>query len=804
MYSEVNACPKAATTLLFAQVLKPNFFSRTLPDSFDYSSFLSSSTVSSAKGRINANSAILGTSYDLPAMASPPRPPPLRPAPGRLFDRDEVVGHPFRAINTTQNFQGNNPAPHNGPSPIRLVTGDVGKVVDYDERRNSFRVININQPASMNQGWVNGQDIEISEAVTGQPDTIIENPLVLPQIKDIRVPHQLSSSSDQISSAINGFFVAVDGEKARSLAPIVPAWWIELTGQNGQHIGALTRMIVEGTEKARTKNIFNKPDFKWTDFLAGREIKTNSHHGVGGIYIRIYWEIEGEPGAVYIYIGQAIDFSNRFSGHRRATWNENDSLYNTVHYQIARKAKKMKSVPICILEGERNHWRVRSAAEQAFMCLLGSYRDYITHFIFETTQDNILAAAKEFASSFTYKETAQLLLTLTTAVMEKTGWPGACTRPSFATPETEVSGLNISSPIKDPETSHGVRERTLWIMTRGSSPEIGQVINFRKSTPQQARFSVNDHGTYVFSIQGTDSFGTPRHLKFVFCEGEGGPPDGATIQIVFEFMGDPSKAHPRSYARAPTVGGFHDWKYANSFAFRCEWNDPDGKTNIAYLQRKPELSTEFTVDQFPHSGTGSLCSYAWGIALWRYFNRVIPTNLHDWDINFGVARVREITVDYFEQIVRFSRELGAATGTPPSNERRTRERMAQEMEALGLTGARANRWRAFPPGANKAATAGRSRTKCDTCTLFSGLSKAGKCEQMPGTNDCKICITFFGRPCSWTHSSLLQPDASDGRGQERRDALMWLPLHDMGTEAMDLDTRTWAPPIADDAETDLE
>lgn len=95
--------------------------------------------------------------------------PPVRPVLGVPLQHADVVGHPFRAITSTQNFQGDR-AQQNSPSPIRLQAGDVGRITAYESARNLFHVVNINQPASMNKGWVDGRDIKISNAkVTTKP-----------------------------------------------------------------------------------------------------------------------------------------------------------------------------------------------------------------------------------------------------------------------------------------------------------------------------------------------------------------------------------------------------------------------------------------------------------------------------------------------------------------------------------------------------------------------------------------------------------------------------------------------------------
>lgn len=87
-------------------------------------------------------------------------------------------------------------------------------------------------------------------------------------------------------------------------------------------------------------------------------------------------------------------------------------------------------------------------------------------------------------------------------------------------------------------------------MTKGSVAEYGEVINYRRTTRERVRYSADDDGTCVFSIHGRDISGRDRHLKFVFSKGAG-PPDGTFVQPVFEFLTDPTKRHPRCYARLP-------------------------------------------------------------------------------------------------------------------------------------------------------------------------------------------------------------------------------------------------------------
>lgn len=195
-------------------------------------------------------------------------------------------------------------------------------------------------------------------------------------------------------------------------------------------------------------------------------------------------------------------------------------------------------------------------------------------------------------------------------------------------------------------------------------------------------------------------------------------------------------------------------------------------TKVAYVQRKDELATEAAPKKLGDSGLGSLSSYAWGIALWRYFSRGTPSRFNWWDIKLGLARVREVTMDYFYQELKLSPELGSSTGTLPSNERRLLDRMATQMAAVGLTGC-GEGWLAFPPGHDKSSSddSGGPRTTCDTCYL-AGL----ECEQLEGTDNCANCRIYYGRPCSWTDLAKLQPDAPGHR--KRHDA--FLPLESVG------------------------
>lgn len=280
-----------------------------------------------------------------------------------------------------------------------------------------------------------------------------------------------------------------------------------------------------------------------------------------------------------------------------------------------------------------------------------------------------------------------------------------------------------------------------------------------------------------------------RQLEIRFPKGQG-PEDNTLVQVVWEFLENGQK-HPKCWARLPDVGCFKDWSLTNSYVCRAEWTGNDGDRCIQYIQRPNYLGME------SDNHNGSLTTYAWANALFRYFTRRVYTEdkRRSWDISFGSARIRKITVDHYNQQVHFSAELGPGQGNPPSASRRSRQSMANEMEQLGLTGASADIWKNFPSGSRK--YPGRERQVCDTCWEYHGDTRIRKCRQAEETNDCILCLTFFGKPCAWTDAALIRQDP---RNERRRQALFMQPLHPKSVEQVNLDMYTYKPENSDEDE----
>lgn len=171
----------------------------------------------------------------------------------------------------------------------------------------------------------------------------------------------------------------------------------------------------------------------------------------------------------------------------------------------------------------------------------------------------------------------------------------------------------------------------LWIHSKATHPGVGVVVNFRKATPVRCRTVDEHHGPRVFTLMGDRQ---SRQLEIRFPKGQG-PEDNTLIQVVWEFLENGQK-HPKCWARLPDVGCFKDWSLMNSYACRAEWTGNDGDRCIQYIQRPNYLGMG------SDNHNGSLTTYAWANALFRYFTRRVYTeDRRSLDISFGFARVKD-------------------------------------------------------------------------------------------------------------------------------------------------------------------
>lgn len=631
-------------------------------------------------------------------------------------------------------------------------------------------MIHVRNNRTNQSGWVPRGRIEIGPVKVGDIRTQLFQPRTAPPLKHLPVS---SVANDQFTKGLSGLLSAMHQQQGGALS-FLPPWWVQIIGNTGNGIGEAVRIIAEGVNAAGLRDIFNNPHFSWTDIRdAAPEITSQAAPAQGGVYARLYWDLPDEPGVVYIYIGYSTEFRLRFASHTYSTYNSDNPEYGRFHYQIARAARSMKMVALCVLDGQDQDFH--AFTEQSFFLLLESYSVRVLNF--NPTSGQIPSdATNEVVNNLSFREAATLLTQTANQAKLRTGWPGGCSRQSFG----NVRGLNVSSPVVE----FMRYEKILWVRTQADVSGAGSVVNFRRTAPFKVGPTQRSDQKDIFKMNASAHFQSGVLKKFCVRVTDPNPPNiGDRVQVVFELMRN-GERHPRCWARLPTIGPFRDWQLANSLALKVEWQDTNGSTRVRYLQTGGIRRVQ------DEQAQGSLSAYALAIGLIRYFNRQIPQNCRSWDIIFGFARMRELTFDYFNQTLRFSAELGPSTDPLPSSARRSRQAMIDEMTAVGLTGA-GGTWQGFPPGARVA-----ERSKCDACFLAPG-GVTGRCEQQQGTEDCVSCYKYWGRPCSWTANRLLKEDPNN---TARRNALTFLDPHPDSAqgEVFDPQLRDYPPPQESD------
>lgn len=650
-------------------------------------------------------------------------------------DSTHPIGYTFRAIHSY------------GSGHTRLQHGDVGEVIGTDPKKPAW--VRTYLPENGQTYWVPKNRIQISNVKVGEIRTdVASTPVTLTNIP------LTSVATDQITSAFSGILQAIQQAQPSFMQP----WWNEALGANGHQIAAVTSRVAEGLNRAGLRSTLNSLNFSWKD-IRDNALHITATNAVGrkGIYMRFLYNVEDDPDAAHLYIGSSGDVSRRAVRHAYSAHDPNDEDYHNSHYQATRSANKVDTMALCLFDEDQNAAFLR-VAEQAFILLFESYNDEVLVHQSDprlnlTTSEEVI---EEVLQKFHNSDTATSFTQIADQARSRTNWPGGRrTRASFGV----TQGHNLSSPM----TEGGLGgERTLWFRTEGVV-DGARVANFQGATPFRTygkKDSISGVSYVVLlTMHGTLERGRgDLHIE-VNAEDQPLPPVDALVRVVFELQLD-GQVHDLCWARLPLVGCFDDWAMANALALRIEWTVGDQRMT-RYIQTSRHREP-LVMDA---SANGSLSRYGWATALVRFFTRQAPEEPRPWEKDFGLARMRQIEFDYYNQTLRISEEL------PPdpirsSNAKRGEAEMIVEMADFGLTNC-GRSWQSAPDLPERFRSGrGRAgmRIACDTCMITEQRRPDEVCVRRDGTDYCQLCLQRYGRPCSWTHHRLLVAnDANSAR-----------------------------------------
>lgn len=191
------------------------------------------------------------------------------------------------------------------------------------------------------------------------------------------------------------------------------------------------------------------------------------------------------------------------------------------------------------------------------------------------------------------------------------------------------------------------------------------------------------------------------------------------------------------------VGKFNDWQDANGVAVAYEWEDDHGIWRKQYLESMARWSL---VDQ---SVPGTFPGYVTAMAVRRFFLQESIDQKKMWEIDIGVATVKEAKYHHATQEIRIT-DRASTTRTVVPFHALTGQQMGAKLLALGIS-----QYGTEPgiilPG-ERAVGQGGKRLKCDTCAFY---YRGGVCNAVKDqTKRCSMCEKV-GRDCTWTGQAKL-------------------------------------------------
>ena len=617
---------------------------------------------------------------------------------------------------------------------IEIKKGDEGKIVDASRVDKGWVCVTVPR-RGLGPGSCNVAAIKAGTVPYGQTRIQHDLPVDPPTLN---LP---SSGMDQsrFGNTLRLLLLAIKAKQ--DFLNFLPDWFLKMGNEELSRIAA---DIVRGTEAAEFLNLLNTPNFT-VQALSQKGTQIRRSNSEAGVYHRTYSNFRNDASRKPdLYAGKTINMGSRAQGHESET--KGKTKANTSkHYASARQAQRTDASPMCIGIDRENS---RTLAEQAFILMLQTYHPQVLAFqpriVAQTADTSTANSAEDFSRTYAPRATAFQLTQIAKVVFQKTGWPGAMDRPSFGAGE----GLNWSSPLA--EILNHNSPRTIW--TKTVVPD--EVAVFRRPATLADVVGKNTMSVLELRFKRADNLGGATgshesHQNFMIDKGPGCPEKGDKVWIVVEIMIN-GQEHATPWARLPSSGPWTDWNEANRLAVRVEWEDSKGAMRMQYCQHRQ--STLVDSDKSP----ASILQYARAMGMIRFFLQQLCTDPRDWYLDFGRARIKEITFDNLTQTYNV-REISAITPIKRA-ELKERSVMARELTSKGLQNV--DQAMFGYEGTSTPQASGRAvwkRYRCDYCHLqiTHGFKSKAKCSQIEGTNNCTNCKSLF-RPCSYTNTALLE------------------------------------------------
>ncbi|KAK0290580.1 hypothetical protein LTR35_000011 [Friedmanniomyces endolithicus] len=180
------------------------------------------------------------------------------------------------------------------------------------------------------------------------------------------------------------------------------------------------------------------------------------------------------------------------------------------------------------------------------------------------------------------------LMTLMTAVNNRTGWHGGCRRPEF-----RGSGLNWHTPL----IMWGDHDRQYVTWNKTTIPGVMDV--YSRTTPLSGRFRTKRiHGQTIEDVDRVtlalfggrrDDLTTEAISLEVYNASRSGIVKGTKLWTTIEIMHEGSATIP--WARAPSLGEYADQDLVNRVQISVRFQTPQGTTKRLYMQISPISST---------------------------------------------------------------------------------------------------------------------------------------------------------------------------------------------------------------------
>ncbi|KAG5765913.1 hypothetical protein H9Q72_006037 [Fusarium xylarioides] len=420
-----------------------------------------------------------------------------------------------------------------------------------------------------------------------------------------------------------------------------------------------------------------------------------------GIYIIIYEDFGGRESGnatykIAIYIGQTVQFQKRKDAHTRDA-----KTKRSVHYSLARKAKKMVMIPLLLQTESAVPPFFLDIAEFSFVCLFRSW--YAA--LFKPRDPELLGAYT------TDHEGCLVFSRLMRQVSSETGWNIARTY-----------GLNWNTPIlKHP------RLDLPWVAWH--EPEL----DLYKYRTRRTLHKTAGEATVCW--YASERIQIPLEVAHDAGLVDGG--QSVHIEVEIRKRGDEYLTHPFRYVRfPPQIGRNPELEKLRSLAIKIQWL-PAGKTKWKeyYIERSrlwQALSKTNDVLRIYRLGLMILCD----------IEKISYTGAPAWIHSLSPTEIRFLRYDHLGQRRVVESVLPKVLPWPADNT------MAQNTERLVAL---------FPPEAFPDTVIGakpspgfftRGRKSCDMC--FSQRTTTA-CKYDPADNSCQCCRPL-NRPCIWSRA----------------------------------------------------